>query len=185
MEGSRFREYITGTCMLCSYLVWMRLMLTSVLLHKWSTLMVDFVLAYLQDDVESKTYTKLPRRNDFGANISRETHVLKLLKSIYGLKQAGCVWNKRLHHGLMQLKFEQSKYDPCFYYRFNVVMGFYIDYCLIIAPIDAEIMKVYAYLKTKFEVTNKDPIYEYLGVKVEGGQTGQLNYHKLYSHNKY
>jgi len=46
-------------------------------------------------------------------------------------------------------------------------MVIYIDDCLIIAPSDAEVMKVYSDLKTKFKVTNKGPIDEYLGVKVE------------------
>jgi len=46
-------------------------------------------------------------------------------------------------------------------------MVIYIDDCLIIAPSDAEVMKVYSDLKTKFKVTNKRPIDEYLGVKVE------------------
>jgi Reverse transcriptase (RNA-dependent DNA polymerase) len=79
------------------------------------------------------------------------------------------VWNQHLHRGLVRLKFEQSKYDPCVYYRGNVVMAIYIDDCLIIAPSDAEVIKVYSDLKTKFEVTNEGPIDEYLGVRVERG----------------
>jgi len=33
-------------------------------------------------------------------------------------------------------------------------MGIYIDDCLIIAPSDAEVMKLYNDLKTKFEFIN-------------------------------
>ena len=123
-------------------------MLSLVQLHKWSTLTVDFVLAYPQVDIDSETYIKLPRGVNFGAGISRSTHIVKLLKNIYGLKQAGRVWNQHLHCGLVQLKFEQSKYDPCIYYRGNVVMGIYINDCLIIAPSDTEVTKVYRDLKT-------------------------------------
>jgi len=36
------------------------LMLTLVLLHKWSKLTVNFVLAYQQAEVDSETYIKLP-----------------------------------------------------------------------------------------------------------------------------
>ena len=46
-------------------------------------------------------------------------------------------------------------------------MGVYIDDCLIIAPSDAEVLKVYTDLQAEFEVTNEGPIDEYLGVKVE------------------
>jgi len=66
-----------------------RLMLTLVLLHKWSMLTVDFVLASPQADVDSEIYMKLPGGINFGPNISRLYHVLKLIKNIYGLKQAG------------------------------------------------------------------------------------------------
>jgi len=64
-----------------------RMMLSLVLMHNWATLTVDFVLAYPQADVESETYIKLPRGVNFGPNISRTAHALKLLKNIYGLKQ--------------------------------------------------------------------------------------------------
>jgi len=43
-------------------------------------------------------------------------------------------------------------------------MGSYIDDCLIIAPSNVEVMKVYSNLKTEFKATNKGPIDEYLGV---------------------
>ena len=52
-------------------------------------------------------------------------------------------------------------------YRGNVVMGVYIDDCLIIAPSDAEMLKVYTDLQAKFERANKGSIDDYLGVKVE------------------
>jgi len=72
-------------------------MLNLVLLHKCSTLTVDFVLAEPQAEVESKMYIKLPHGINFGPNISRANQALKLLKNIYGLKQAGHVCNKHLH----------------------------------------------------------------------------------------
>ena len=75
--------------------------------------------------------------------------------------------NKHLHKGLLKLKFHQSAYDPCMYYRGSVVMGVYIDNCLIIALSDNKVLKVYTDLQEEFEVTNEGLIDEYLGVKVE------------------
>jgi len=75
--------------------------------------------------------------------------------------------NKHLHKGLLKLKSHQSVYNPCIYYRGNVVMGVYIDNCFIISPGDNEVLKVYTDLQAEFEVTNEGQIAEYLGVKVE------------------
>jgi len=76
---------------------------------------VDFVLAYPQADVEIEIYMKLPGGIDFGPNISRLFHILNLVQNIYHLKQAGWVWSKHLHKEILQLKFNQSAYDPCIY----------------------------------------------------------------------
>lgn len=46
-------------------------------------------------------------------------------------------------------------------------MGVYIDKCLIMAPSDGKVLKVYTDLQAEFELTNKWSIDEYLGVKVE------------------
>ena len=78
-------------------------------------------------------------------------------------QQAGRIRNIHLNRGLLSLKSEQSKYDRCIYYHGNVVTGVYIDDCLLIAPSDNEIFMVYKELQSKFEVSNKGPIYEYLG----------------------
>jgi len=46
---------------------------------RWSTLTVDFVLAYPQGDIENEIYMKLPRGIDFGPKISRLFHFFKLV----------------------------------------------------------------------------------------------------------
>jgi len=50
---------------ICPRVTWfaIRLMLSLVLLHEWSTLTVDFVLAYPQVDIDSETYIKLPEES--------------------------------------------------------------------------------------------------------------------------
>jgi len=63
----------------------------------------------------------------------REKHCLKLLKSIYGLKQAGRVWNLHLCKGYIRLKYSQSKIDPCLYYCKDTLLTVYIDDCILIA----------------------------------------------------
>jgi hypothetical protein len=72
-----------------------RLIFTLSLLSDWNTKQVDFILAYPQAPIEFDMYMNLPKGIQM-ANGNRDTHVLKLLKILYGQKQAGKVWDKHL-----------------------------------------------------------------------------------------
>ena len=87
-------------------------------LRGWHTRQIDFVLAYPQADIECEMYMEIPQgfeQKDGG----KKTHVLKLLKNLYGQKQAGRIWNLHLHKGLIERGYLQSKIDPCVYSRGN------------------------------------------------------------------
>ncbi|KAE8183731.1 hypothetical protein A4X03_0g8163, partial [Tilletia caries] len=56
---------------------------------------LDVVTAYLQGELTEELYMRQPPGYDNGSNL-----VLRLLKPLYGLKQAGRVWNKKLHDAL-------------------------------------------------------------------------------------
>lgn len=90
-----------------------RLCLIMALLFKWKTRQIDFVLAFPQADVECDIFIELPRGVTF-SGVHRSTYCLKLIKNLYGTKQAGRVWNQHLVDGLVgKLNFRQSKVDEC------------------------------------------------------------------------
>ena len=80
---------------------------------------VDFVTAFLNGEIEKgyEIWMKAPE----GYNTSGL--YLKLLKGLYGLKQAARLWMYKLHTWLLKLGFTQSYQDPCIYIRINVEMG--------------------------------------------------------------
>ena len=71
-------------------------------------------------------YLKIPDgcETDQGSN---KTHVLKLLKNVYGQKQAGRVWNDYLTGKLLGLGFTRSLIDECVFYRGSLVFLLYVD----------------------------------------------------------
>jgi hypothetical protein len=91
-----------------------RLFLTLAVVKGWHTRQVDFVLTYPQADIETELFMEVPQGFEFQG--SRKTHCLRLIKNLYGQKQAGRVWNKHLHKGLIKMGFLQSKIDECVYF---------------------------------------------------------------------
>jgi hypothetical protein len=67
------------------------LLLVLLILHKWHTRQVDFILSYTQADIELDINIELPAGIKMKYS-NGKTHVLKLLKNLYGQKQARWVW---------------------------------------------------------------------------------------------
>jgi hypothetical protein len=80
-----------------------RLVLILSILHGWKTRQIDFVLAYPQADVETEMYMNVPKGFKMKHTGSKTMHVLKLLKNLYGQKQAGRVWHQYIHGILLEL----------------------------------------------------------------------------------
>ena len=66
-------------------------------------------------------------------------YVLKLGKSLYGLKQASLNWFEKLKQGLVDQGFTPSKINPCLYLKENIVLLTYVDDCIIISPLKESI----------------------------------------------
>jgi hypothetical protein len=106
---------------------------------------------------------------------NRKTHVLKLLKNLYGQKQAGRVWNKHLVKGLLKIGFQQSEIDECVFYRNSTIFVVYVDDGIFASPSTKEIDQVIKDLrKAKFDIKDKGEIKDYLGVNVTKLADGRL-----------
>jgi Reverse transcriptase (RNA-dependent DNA polymerase) len=84
---------------------------------KWTTKQLDFVQAFLQAPVEQELYIDIPKGCIINGKNTKD-YVLRVLKNIYGKKQAGKVCYDYLIEGLtQQLGFVKSIHDPCNIYR--------------------------------------------------------------------
>jgi hypothetical protein len=107
--------------------------MTFVLIFDWYTRQVDFVLAFPQADVDCDLFMELPRGLVF-EGVDRSTHCVKLIKNLYGQKQAGCVWNNYLVKGLEDRGFFQSKVDECVFYKGKTILLVYVDDAILCGP---------------------------------------------------
>jgi hypothetical protein len=149
------------------------LFLTIALIKGWHTRQVDFVLAYPQADIETELFMEIPRGFEF--ENSRKTHCLCLIKNLYCQKQAGCVWNKHLHKGLIKMGFIQSKIDECIYYRGSTIFLCYVDDSILIDP-DPNIINqaIEEFHQRKYTMTDEGKIGDYLGIKIERRTDGTI-----------
>jgi hypothetical protein len=83
-------------------------------------------MAYPQAPIEEDIYMELPQGIKTATGNSKD-HVLKLLKIMYGQKQAGRVWNLYLVEKLASIGFHPSLIDDCVFYRGNVIFMVYVD----------------------------------------------------------
>ena len=150
----------------------LRLFFIHSILKGWHSKQMDSVLAYPHALAEVPLYTCFPKGYEFKDRISKDTHVLKLTKNIYGQKQAGWVWNKYLYEGLGEIGFKPSKMDPCLYFRGHITLLVYIDDCIMFGPNLAELDKVVMEMRTsskKFRVEDLGNVKDFLGIQVTMG----------------
>ena len=147
-----------------------RLLMTIGLIEKLYTQSIDFTLAFPQAEVECEIFMELPP----GFKIQgQDDYILKLVKNLYGLKNASKQWFNLIKDNLTNEKpdglgFKQSDIDPCLFYRDGCVLLIYVDDCLIFVKEKSEATEIMNHLKElQFELTDEGPVSAYLGVDVQ------------------
>lgn len=102
-------------------------------IHELSTHSIDFVLAFPQVDLAVDVFMETPMgmQKPKGPGC-----VLKLNKSLHGLKQASANWFEHLKTALKKdlsgRNFIQSKVDPCVFFYKDCIILCYVGNCVMI-----------------------------------------------------
>jgi len=92
-----------------------RILLTIAAAHNLNLEQFDVKTAFLHGDIDvDNIYVTQPEGY---IRKGQEDCVYRLLKSLYGLKQANRIWNKTMHKILIKCGLKQSIKEPCLYYR--------------------------------------------------------------------
>jgi hypothetical protein len=126
---------------------------------------MDVVGAYLNGKLDEIIYMEQPHGYEDGTN-----KVCKLLRPLYGLKQSGAIWNKKLNSEFLNLGFTRLIADQCVYIRRNelgiVIIAVHVDDMTILASDDTLMSQAKAELGSKFDVQDLGPVRQILGMEV-------------------
>jgi Reverse transcriptase (RNA-dependent DNA polymerase) len=106
---------------------------------------------------------------------TRTTHVIKLLKNLYGQKQAGRVWNKHLHEIFIELGWVQSQIDECLYHKRDILFLAYVDDVIIVSPHNQHIDEELDLLKKMFNISDEGTLNDYVRVNIERAPDGTVH----------
>ena len=128
---------------------------------------LDVKTAYLNAPIDHEIYLEQPKGFEkYDANNCKL--VMKLKKSIYGLKQSGRMWNNLLHSYLEQQGFKQSKSDHCVYVRANglnkAILIVWVDDIILAASTLAEATLVKTMLGKRFQMKDFGQVSNFLGI---------------------
>ena len=153
----------------------------------------DIKTAFLNSHIEEDLYVEVPAEltaenplqldlKVFGHLIppknSKKKYVFKLLKSIYGIKQAPRDWYKMINNFLInRLKLQRSSFDHCLYYSINndniILLLLYVDDLLIACSTMELLDHIRKSIAKEFKVSSMGGFDVYLGIKIERDFDGQ------------
>jgi hypothetical protein len=142
------------------------------------TAQVDYTAAFVQAKIDEDVYVAMPRGK------LKPGKILKLQRSLYGLKQSPNNFFDHLKEQLEHCGFTQSALDPCLFMKPNCICLTYVDDCLFFAPRQEDIDTTLASLKgADLDFNVESDVAGFLGVlltdlddgKIELTQTGLID----------
>ncbi len=82
----------------------------------WDIQHIDIKTAFLHGVLPESETVYMQQPPSFEA-AGKKDWVMRLLKSLYGMKQASCIWNQTFHKTVVELGFEHLACKWCVYHR--------------------------------------------------------------------
>ncbi|HEY5744748.1 MAG TPA: reverse transcriptase domain-containing protein [Chryseolinea sp.] len=130
--------------------------------HGWKLYQMDVIGAFLHGKLKVEIYMEAPK------GFYGEKQICKVLKSIYGLKQAPYLWFEALSKALNKLGFFSIKADVCCFMNKekDVFVLVFVDDLQITGPNTKAIEQLQNGLRNEFNMKDVEPT-TYLGLQIE------------------
>ena len=126
---------------------------------------LDVKGAYLNGTLTQPIYMEQPVGFENGSGL-----VCLLIKSIYGLKQAGQVWNIKFNHAIQKHGFCLLISDPYTYILCQddqfVIITIWVDDLLLFMTLESLIEQMKVNLEAKWELTDLGELVKIVGIEI-------------------
>lgn len=133
----------------------------------------DVTTAFLYGELSEEIYMRQPQGYEDGTN-----RVCKLLKSLYGLKQASRCWNRKFTKFLEKFDLKATSSDSCVFVskhgQKKIVLGIFIDDGIIAATDESDITRLIDHLTKEFEIRVLDAKY-FIGLEIDQQPDGSIH----------
>ncbi|KAJ9542042.1 hypothetical protein OSB04_028548 [Centaurea solstitialis] len=136
---------------------------------------MDVKIAFLNGKLTEDVYMEQPKGFQDPKNPNK---VCKLLKSIYGLKQASRSWNLHFDERIKEFGFAKSEFEPCVYTKFSgsivTFLVLYVDDILLIGNDVPTLQSVKNWLSKCFQMKDLGEAAYILGIKFYRNRSKRL-----------
>src|SRR6266481_4334026 len=135
--------------------------------HSWLLNQFDVKTAFLYGDLDEEIYMRQPKGYK---EPGKESHLAKLAKGLYGLKQGGWQWNKKLHKAMTKFGYGQVSVDHCIYTQTTKdgtsIVAIYVDDMVACASSKQEMKRLRKDLESTFKIKDLGGVHWVLGIAV-------------------
>ncbi|KAJ9556642.1 hypothetical protein OSB04_011256 [Centaurea solstitialis] len=136
---------------------------------------MDVKTAFLNGKLTEDVYMEQPEGFKDPKNPNK---VCKLLKSIYGLKQASRSWNLHFDERIKEFGFAKSEFEPCVHTKFSgsivTFLVLYVDDILLIENDVPTLQGVKSWLRKCFQMKDLGEAAYILGIKIYRNRSKRL-----------
>lgn len=169
-QGKDFEEIFAPVARLET----VRILLALAAKHGWEVHHLDVKSAFLNGEIQEEVYVTQP---EGFVKEGKEHLVYKLVKALYGLRQAPRAWYTKLSKYLEKLGFVRCPYEHAVYTKKVggeiLIIGVYVDDLLVTGTKTSIIEEFKVQMSEKFEMSNLGILSYYLGLEVKQG-TGKI-----------
>jgi len=145
----------------------LRIFLALVTAYDLELYQMDVVAAYLSGELnDEKIYIRVPQGVTVRENPDGFKMICRFRRGLYGLKQLGRVWNKKLVGVLKRKGYSQINGNPSILVRKGILIGVYVDDLLIAAKTLQKMQKIKNIFNKAFKIKDLGKAKIIIGIRV-------------------